>query len=232
MKEIDIEELDKLLTADFETGNLYWKESGTGRKDSGVAGSKTPDGYYQVCINNEVYRLHRVLWCLYYKSWPTEYIDHKDGDKENNSILNLRIASNRQNQYNSKLRNNFSGYRGVEVTSAKTFRARITLPNLSHKHLGTFNTAEEASIAYENEASLIHGEFYKDPGYKYDKNIPLVPLKVKENSIYKGVSKMGNKFQARISINGIRKSLGYFNSAEEASEAYQTALSEKLRLNS
>lgn len=45
-------------------------------------------------------------------------------------------------------------------------------------------------------------------------------------SKYPGVSKKNNLYQARISFNGKRISLGYFNTPEEAAEAYSTFLAE------
>lgn len=40
---------------------------------------------------------------------------------------------------------------------------------------------------------------------------------------YLGVTKIGDKYQARIVVNGKRVSLGYFNSPQEASNAYKSS---------
>jgi hypothetical protein len=44
---------------------------------------------------------------------------------------------------------------------------------------------------------------------------------------YRGVSKIGHKYQARIRKDGKHLFLGSFASAEEASQAYENALAEK-----
>lgn len=224
MNEMDVEELHKLLEADFDVGLLYWKDSGTRKKGSGVAGSKTSDGYYQVCVNNKVYRLHRVLWCLYYKSWPTEYIDHIDRNKSNNSITNLREASAQQNAFNrNHTKSNKSGYRGV-ATSGDKFKAELRIED-KVVYLGSYRTPEEASIVVEAKAKEIHGEFYVDPVYSYDKSI--VPTKIEVNSIAKGVDKRGEKYRARITIKGTKVHLGTFDTLEEASAAFEAAKLER-----
>ena len=47
--------------------------------------------------------------------------------------------------------------------------------------------------------------------------------KTKNSTGYTGVSKKRKKFEAWISINGVRKFLGGYDTAQEASEAYQNA---------
>lgn len=46
------------------------------------------------------------------------------------------------------------------------------------------------------------------------------------NSNYPGVLKKGNKYQSRVTYNNKRISLGYYNTPEEASNAYTTFLDE------
>jgi len=48
--------------------------------------------------------------------------------------------------------------------------------------------------------------------------------KVKKNGLPTGVYQRKNRFHTRICINGIRVTLGTFDTAEEASNAYQNAL--------
>jgi hypothetical protein len=58
----------------------------------------------------------------------------------------------------------------------------------------------------------------------YSENRQNVGISKRNTSTYKGVSfnKVSNKYKAQIGINGKSKHLGYYITAEEASEAYET----------
>lgn len=89
---------------------------------------------------------------------PSEIIDHRDGDGLNNCRLNLRRATKLQNQTNSKLRrDNSSGFKGVHSHKGR-WRAKIQVIGITI-HLGVFQTAEEAALAYDAAARIHFGEF-------------------------------------------------------------------------
>lgn len=89
-------------------------------------------------------------------------VDHIDGNGLNNQLYNLRYVTNTQNVYNGKLKNtNTLGRRGVNRTPSGKFQAVIRV-NGDRKYLGTFDTIEDASNAYERRAREIQGEFYRD----------------------------------------------------------------------
>lgn len=115
-------------------------------------------GYIQVHINHKTYRAHRVIWEMLKGPIPEGYvIDHIDGNKCNNRINNLRLATPMQNNANSK---GFGKYpKGVKEHKGK-FQARIGYKGKQY-HLGTFNTPEQAKCAYDAKAIELHGEFAK-----------------------------------------------------------------------
>ena len=89
-------------------------------------------------------------------------VDHINGDLLDNRRCNLRICTHSENMRNRKLqKNNTSGYRGVTyVHGSERYTAQI----YRHKkkvHLGTFDTAELAAIAYNEAAKHYYGEFAK-----------------------------------------------------------------------
>jgi len=100
--------------------------------------------------------LHRVMM-----GEPDDLqVDHINVNKLDNRRSNLRVCTNQQNKCNSnKYSNNTSGFKGVWFDKPKQkFRARITF-NGKKKHLGYFDTAEEAHEAYQQASAKYHGDF-------------------------------------------------------------------------
>lgn len=97
--------------------------------------------------------MHRFLFDV---SGKTQ-VDHKDGDGLNNRRSNLRVATQTQQNANSRLRSdNASGFRGVGRKRGK-WRAYIgTRDGL--QHLGHFETPIEAAKAYDTAARRIYGD--------------------------------------------------------------------------
>lgn len=91
-------------------------------------------------------------------SFPENGVDHKNGDTLDNTRGNLREANKSQNGSNS--RNRLLGsckYRGITFSYGK-YVAQITIDK-SHKRIGTFETPEEAAMAYDAKAIELFGEF-------------------------------------------------------------------------
>lgn len=85
-------------------------------------------------------------------------VDHIDGDTMNNSRSNLRVCSKHENARNRKVNcTSTTGIKGV-TPNGKRFQARISLFGV-RRHLGLFDTAEEAGAAYRAAAAKLHGEF-------------------------------------------------------------------------
>lgn len=147
----------------YDKGLLYWKITlPTCKVSAGnLAGCLGNRGYIRVTLNGVEYMVHRIIYELHFGPIPEGYqIDHKDGNKSNNNLENLRLASRTQNAYNrSKNKNNSSGYKGVHFCSRdKKYKAQIALGK-KRKYLGSFNSAEEASEAYLKAAKEVHKEF-------------------------------------------------------------------------
>ena len=79
------------------------------------------NGYKTFWFNDNRYKLHRILYYMYHRiDIGSTQIDHIDQNKANNSIHNLRLASNAQNSMNRTIqKNNKSGVRGVYKQTTK-----------------------------------------------------------------------------------------------------------------
>jgi hypothetical protein len=124
------------------------------------AGAIAAKGYRTIFINGSYYLEHRIAWVLVYGEIAKGLtVDHINGDKADNRICNLRLATDCQNSYyRPRKSNNNSGFKGVYRRENGKYRATITV-NKKRKNLGTFNTKEEAYAAYCEAARKLHGEF-------------------------------------------------------------------------
>lgn len=118
------------------------------------------DGYVQICFRKfKNIKGHRLAWCLYYGEWPPSdmQIDHKDGNRSNNRIENLRLISHSGNCQNSALRcDNTSGYTGVTwAPKVRLWRARCHA-NGKTVDFGYHKTPEDAYKAYLRGKAMMH----------------------------------------------------------------------------
>jgi len=113
-----------------EDGYLIWKVSGKGRTKS-VAGCINSDGYSVVGINGKVYYTHRIIFLWHHGYLPEGIVDHRDRNKLNCRIGNLRDVSRACNSKNCKVyKNNISGVTGVSfIESKKRYKAGIQINN-------------------------------------------------------------------------------------------------------
>lgn len=156
------EELKSILSYDPETGLFTWRINASTRvKEGHVAGYvRKRDGYLVIRINAIGYSAHRLAWLYMHGVWPA-LIDHKDRNRLNNSIGNLREATVSQNGMNSETNNaNSSGYRGVTWNKRSgKWQAQAKVNGRNH-YLGLFASADQASFAYESFCKRAHGDFY------------------------------------------------------------------------
>jgi hypothetical protein len=87
-------------------------------------------------------------------------IDHKDRNGLNNQRGNLRICLHHQNMSNTfRPTLNRSGFKGVSWKKRnRKWCAQIAVKRVV-KHIGLFDSKEDAARAYDTQAELLHGEF-------------------------------------------------------------------------
>lgn len=140
-----------LLHVDLEAGKLYWKNHYQRPDLIGCEAGSINQGYRRLAIDGVQYYSCQIIWFVARRTWPHFTIDHKDEDKLNDSIYNLRKASKGQNIANSGINvRNTSGYKGVSWSAGK-WRADIRV-NGKGIYLGRYNTPEEAHNAWYKAA--------------------------------------------------------------------------------
>ena len=147
---------------DYKDGKLFWKVARSNRIAVGdEVGSPTGNGYLKVSINKSYYKVHRVIWTMLKGEIPAGMqIDHIDGNRVNNHIENLRLATHQVNQGNRKITAG-KNFKGVNFDKARNkWKAEIRVDNVSY-HIGRFDTELEAHNAYCEVAQEIHCNFFR-----------------------------------------------------------------------
>ncbi len=161
MASLTAERLRQVLDYDKATGTFMWLKGISNRAPAGKeAGCRCRrSGYILIGIDGRLYPAHRLAWMFVHGVMPDE-IDHRDGDRANNKIQNLRSCTHAENQKNvPRPSHNTSGFKGVHFhPQTGKWRARIKSDG-KHKSLGLHQTPEAAHAAYCAAATAMHGEF-------------------------------------------------------------------------
>ncbi|SRR6266487_4017407 len=148
--------------------------------------------------------------------------DHINGNGLDNRRENLRETTQAQNMRNLRLRmDNTSQYKGVSYISSHTWEATI-----NDQVIGYFDTALDASFAYDQAALEQFGEFahLNNPLEQVlEWTPPIRQFGKKSASGYRGVQACGNRWSAEIKYGTQRRPLGFFDTAEQAAFAYDKA---------
>lgn len=79
-----------------------------------IAKCLNKEGYLVLRINAKLHRCHRLAWLYVYGSFPDNCIDHINGCRTDNRLINLRDVTRKQNSKNAKLNSkNTTGISGV-----------------------------------------------------------------------------------------------------------------------
>jgi hypothetical protein len=159
---LTLSQVCNLVRYDSETGLLYRTAftPGTRRgRDLGEIKCKpNANGYFVIHVAGKRVYAHRLAWLLHYGCWPNASLDHINGNKADNRILNLRICDAATNQQNIRAAKSGSmtGLLGVSMDKESgKFMAQIT-HNRKNIHLGRFESADLAHAAYLGAKRAIH----------------------------------------------------------------------------
>lgn len=145
-----------LLEYDGATGLLRWRVSSSNRRRVGaIAGCKCKtNGYVLVRIDGHLYRAHRLIWLMVHGEMPMRDIDHINGDRADNRLVNLRVVTRGENLQNLRRGKGASRLLGAH-TIRNRWRSSISVAGVSH-NLGCFATAKEAHNAYLAAKRQLH----------------------------------------------------------------------------
>ena len=148
----------------YEISNLGRVKSLTQKKPRILKAHLTYKGRYFVGLCKDGVRtkgcIHRVLALAFGIVKPHEYVDHIDGNPQNNALSNLRPATMSQHQANRKIiPGQHTKYKGVYFhKQRREWRAQITA-HYRKTSLGVFPTDVEAAHAYDAAAKEKFGAY-------------------------------------------------------------------------
>lgn len=154
MSDVTAELVRDLLDYNPDTGVFIKKNGGGPKKRGEVIGSRNKyTGYWSTTIHGNNYYLHRLAWLHVHGRWPELEIDHKNRDKSDNRLQNLREATPSQNKTNRISLVNTSGFKGVRRHGRNWQAMFCGIP------LGTYASPAEAHAVYADTARALRGEF-------------------------------------------------------------------------
>lgn len=151
---------DYVLSAfDYQDGQLI-RKIGRINEVGSIAGCvHKGTGYIHIKIKAQTFKAHRLIFLYHYGYFP-EFVDHIDGNKQNNRIENLREASKQENCQNQKVRwTNSSGVKGVSWHKVNKKWKVALCKNYRSYYFGTYEDKELAELVSMEATDLLHKNF-------------------------------------------------------------------------
>jgi hypothetical protein len=146
--------LKEMYSYNEESGRFTRLTNSGGYEVGSIAG-RLSNGYISIGIDGKEYGAHRLAWLYVNGEFPLFEIDHKNRDRSNNAIDNLRAVTSSENNHNREIfKSNTSGCKGVSFTSNR-WRASISIDG-KRINLGRFTKFSEAVDARMN-AEILYG---------------------------------------------------------------------------
>ena len=125
----------------------------------GVSGWLDKDGYWRVRVDRKIFLVHRIIF-LMTQGYLPEFVDHKDGNSQNNQPENLREVSKKQNRWNCKGNTgSASGIKGV-YRDGKKWKALCNVDGQRY-YLGMYEHLSDAEKAVNELYKELHKEYAK-----------------------------------------------------------------------
>lgn len=156
-----IAEAQRVYSYSESARGLVWKAHKNPKRPwpplGAIAGGDDGHGYLMCLLMGHKFKVHQVVWLLEYGYLPTKGIDHIDRDKRNNSIGNLRLASDLDNIQNISTAMRQTA--GIKRDKRSPYlRAVVQYKGKKH-YLGSFTTESEAHEAYLDGKRRLCGQY-------------------------------------------------------------------------
>lgn len=151
--------LREVLSYDPETGLFRWLVTRNKAPAGKVAGCLNKSiGYVVIRVDANLHYAHRLAFLFMDGKWPSQAVDHIDGNRSNNCWANLRDVAQVLNTQNIRTARGHSTSQVLGACKTKTpgqWRGIITVDG-KQKHLGTFTDPLDAGQAYLKAKRKLH----------------------------------------------------------------------------
>ena len=134
---MNIEEISKRVSYDPVTGKLYRTMDKHNEPIKREITATANNGYICFSFDREVYLAHRFAWFCTNGGDTKKHIDHINGNRTDNRLINLRLVDASENNRNLKLNSKSkSGVMGVYWHKSNSkWRAMIYKNNKRHNRI-------------------------------------------------------------------------------------------------
>lgn len=159
MQQLTLDRLKEVLSYDETSGLFTWIKPLSKKTIIGTVAKSSTHKYVQIQIDKIQYFGHRLAWFYVFGEWPKFQIDHINGIRSDNRIVNLRDVEgyvNQQNQRRPQSDNKTSKYIGVSFHKCTNKWRAIITTNNKQMEIGRFDSEIEAYNAYVLKKRQVH----------------------------------------------------------------------------
>jgi hypothetical protein len=162
VKKLTDNEMFKIKQSWILDGNvLIWKVGRCAGKP--VATSVRRAGHQNVFLRVDGklkgFVLARIIWLLRTGEYPDLYVEHRDGNPQNNSVNNLRLATHSQNMANLTVGRTGREKKGVYLNKKSgKYYVQVQKDGIVHGRCGFLNF-DDAYIYRQSLAQELFGEY-------------------------------------------------------------------------